>query len=229
MKIDTHVHSMGISKCSRVDYREIATNKLKAGYQGAVIMNHCQPWYYTEENYSEWKKQFIEEFNTAYEYGKSVGFVFIFGIEISISNPRWADFLFFGVTNDFILNAPDFCKLSQKEIYEYSQSHGVLMVQAHPFRPNFEPLDPAFMHGVEINCSTIDVQTRPMVEEFAKKHCLAITVGTDYHEPYEGDVGGIIVPDNVENSTQLCEFLKQSETLKVFVGEQIFTVNGFKK
>ena len=168
MKIDTHVHSLGISKCSRVTYQEIAQNKLKAGYKGAVLTNHCQPWYYTQENYKEWIEEFITEFKNAYEYGKEVGFTFFLGIEISINDPRWADFLYLGVTEEFLRNAPDMCKASQSEIFKYCEKYGVLMIQAHPFRPNFEPLNPKFMHGVEINCSLSDIHNRWMVEEFAK-------------------------------------------------------------
>ena len=229
MKIDTHVHSSGISKCSRVTFKEIVQNKMQAGYQGAILMNHCQPWYYEPEYYKEWIEAFIEEFNLAREYGKEVGFTFFLGIELSVSTPRWADFLLFGVTEQFLRETFDLCSLSQRQAYELCKKHGVLMVQAHPYRETFEPLDAQFMDGVEINCSRSDIHTRSKVEAFAKEHGLALTVGTDYHIPYPGDVGGLIIPDGITNSVELVNYLKNSEQLTLFIGDEIIQSKGFKK
>lgn len=220
MKIDTHVHSSGISKCSRISYEGITEEKLKAGYNGVVLMNHCQPWYYEPENFAEWIESFIAEFQNAYKYGKERGFTFFLGIEVSIKDPRWTDFLLFGVTEEFLRNAPDLCRINQQELYEYCQKYGVLMVQAHPQRETFEFLDPKYMDGVEVNCQPRDIFTRKTVEEFAKKHNLLITVGTDYHIPYDGDIGGIVIPDNIENSVELCNYLKQTNQIEAFIKDE---------
>ena len=229
MKIDTHVHSSGISKCSRVDYKQIVENKLKAGYNVAVLMNHCQPWYYKPEEFKEWINSFIAEFKQAYEYGKQRGFIFFLGIEVSVNIPRWADFLLFGVTEEFLLNAPDMCRVSQGEMYEYCKKYGVLMVQAHPQREKFEFLDFDYMDGVEVNISPSDIHTRKIIEMVAKKQGLAVTVGTDYHAPYEGDFGGLIIPDEITNSVELVNYLKNAKKLTAFIGEELITYKGFAK
>lgn len=229
MKIDTHVHSSGISKCSRVSYQEIAQRKKSQGYGGAILMNHCQPWYYDPKDLKEWINSFIEEFNNAYNYGKSVGFTFFLGIEVSISIPRWADFLLFGVSEEFLLNAPDMCRITQEELFDYCQKYGVLMVQAHPQRESFEFMDCRFMHGVEVNLSKRDIIKRSIVEEYAKEKDFGITVGSDYHEPYEGDFGGIIIPNEIQNSIQLVEYLNSTKEIKAFIGDEEIIYNGFKE
>lgn len=229
MKIDTHVHSSGISLCSKITYQKIVEEKLKKGVDGAVLMNHCQPWYYKPEEYKQWMEKFIEEFNNAYEYGKERGFTFFMGIEVSVNIPRWADFLIFGVTEDFLRNSPDLCKLNQEDLYKYCVKYGALMVQAHPYRPNFEPLDPKFMDGVEINMQLRDDGTRPLVEKFAQEHGLLITVGTDYHEPYVNDCAGIIIPNEIKDSVALCDYLKNSEKINAFIGDKEFTLQGYTK
>ncbi len=229
MKIDTHVHSSGISKCSRVTYEEIVKNKLSAGYNGAVLMNHCQPWYYEPYHLCVWMEDFIDEFKRAYNYGKEHGFTFFLGIEVSISIPRWADFLIFGVTEEFLRNAPDMCRISQTMLYEYCQKHGALMVQAHPLRPDFELLDANYMDGVELNMSGIDVNTHAQVEELARVHNLALTVGTDYHSADSKAVGGIVVPDDITNSVELCSYFKQSKQLQTFIGDEVTLRRGFAK
>ena len=229
MKIDAHVHSIGISKCSRVTYEQIVKNKQAVGYDGAVLMNHCQPWYYKSEELKDWIENFIQEFNRAYEYGKNLGFTYFLGIEVSVSVPMWTDFLIFGVTEEFLRNAPDMCRISQQELYEYCQKYGALMVQAHPKRMNFEFLDPAYMDGVEINISPRDINNRAIVEEFAKEHGIGVTVGSDYHEAYDGDFGGLIIPDDIENSVDLVNYMKNQKELTAFIADEVFKCRGFYK
>ena len=221
MKIDTHVHSMGISKCSRVTYKEIIDRKIAGGYGGVVLMNHCQPWYYDPEELSKWKEDFILEYENANEYAKQKNFKLMLGIEVSVSEPKWSDFLIFGITEEFIRLAPDLCRISQKELFEYCNKHGALMVQAHPFRMRHEPMDCNYMHGMEINTQPTDLHNRNMVIKHAKENGLFITVGTDYHDNTADNRSGIIVPDNIENSVQLAQYLKSTTHTEVFIHDMV--------
>lgn len=217
MKIDTHVHSMGISKCSRVTYKEIIDRKIAGGYAGAVLTNHCQPWYYEPENYKQWIEEFIAEYEGAYEYARSKGFKLMLGIEVSVNDPKWADFLIFGVTKEFLRSSPDLCRISQRELFEYCEQNNALMVQAHPFRMRHEPMDSSYMHGIEINTQPTDLHNRNLVVKQAKENGLFIIVGTDYHDNTADNRSGIIVPDNIETSVDLVNYLKKAEHTEVFV------------
>ena len=217
LKIDTHVHSNGISKCSRVTYQEIIDRKIAGGYGGAVLMNHCQHWYYEPENLDSWKEEFILEYERAYEYAKQKNFKLMFGIEVSVSEPRWADFLIFGVTKEFIRLAPDLCRISQKELFEYCENFGALLVQAHPFRLRHEPMDSAYMHGLEINTQPTDLHNKNLVIKQANENGLFIIAGTDYHDNTADNRSGIIVPDDIENSVDLAKYLKKTTYTEVFI------------
>jgi diguanylate cyclase (GGDEF)-like protein len=102
------------------------------------------------------------------------------------------------------------CRITQQELYEYCKQNGALMVQAHPLRPNFELMNVEYLDGVELNLSSRDFVTHSQVEELADKYSLPLTVGSDYHEPFDNDVGGIIIPDEITNSVELCNYLKQA-------------------
>ncbi len=208
---------MGISKCSRVAFNEIIDRKLAGGYGGAVLMNHCQPWYYEPEDYNKWKEEFILEYQSAYEYAKQKNFKLMLGIEVSVSQPKWADFLIFGVTKGFIRSSPDLCRISQKELFEYCERYGALMVQAHPFRLRHEPMDCSYMHGIEINTQPTDLHNKNLVIKLAKEKGLFITVGTDYHDNTADNRSGIVVPDYIENSVDLAEYLKKATYTEVFI------------
>ncbi|MBQ7408025.1 MAG: hypothetical protein IJW13_01960 [Clostridia bacterium] len=227
MKIDPHVHSSGISKCSRVSYEQIVSLKKQAGYDGAVLVNHCQPWYFTDEEYQGWMRSFIEEFKNAYEYGKNNGFLYFLGIEVSIENPHYADFLLYGVTEECLLAAPNLCKLNQKQLYEFCCEWNITLVQAHPLREGHVFLDPRFMHGVEINLRPGDLEMRDQVEKLAREHGLLITVGSDYHTAKAKEIGGLIIPNSVKTAKQLSEYLQNTNSIEYFIENEIFIFNKF--
>lgn len=222
LKIDVHIHSLGISKCSQVTFEQLIDRKIQGGYQGAMLTNHCQPWYYEHENFSRWIEEFISEFNCAKNYADSKNFKLFLGIEVSVSQPIWADFLIFGVTENFLRSAPDLCRINQQELFEYCKKNNALMVQAHPFRLRHEPMDPAFMHGVEINTQPTDIHNKNMVLKFANQNNLMVIVGTDTHTNSADNNSGLIVPDDIENSVELCNYLKGSDKIHCQIRNEIF-------
>ena len=86
-----------------------------------------------------------------------------------------------------------------------------------------------YLDGVELNLSHSDINTHSQVEELAEKYSLPITVGSDYHEPTPHDVGGLIIPDEITNSVELCRYLKESKQITTFIGEKITVRRGFAK
>lgn len=221
MKIDPHVHTKGISLCSRVNFRDMINEKKTAGYDAVILTNHCQPWYYEKQNRIFWLQEFFKEYEQARNYGKSCDFKVFLGIEVSISDPHWSDFLLYGTSENFFYSQKSFFDMNQKELFDYCNLHGVLMVQAHPFRDGHSPCDPQFMHGVEINLRPQDYAKREAVEEFALKNDLFITSGSDYHSVVQDEFGGMIVPDSVCDSLQFANHIKNSGETVVFYNDSL--------
>ena len=218
LKIDAHVHSQGVSRCSRATCEQIIDEKIKLGYDGVILTNHCQAWYYTEDKHSEFIEQLIAEFQQGKLYADKKNFRFYLGIEVSLSEPHSADWLLYGVTEEFLRKSPCLYKLTQKELFEYCQRWGVVMVQAHPYRQ--APCEPKYMHGVEINCHPKDLDKVPLVEDFAMKNNLLVTCGTDYHGAGQTFHGGIYVPEDCETAADIAKWLRESGKVKVFFGEE---------
>ena len=221
MKIDPHVHTKGISLCSRVNYRDAIDEKKRAGYDALVLTNHCQPWYYQEHERLDWVQKFLTEYNQAKNYGRAQGLKVFLGVEVSVSVPHWCDFLLYGVNEDFFYSSRSLFDLSQSQLFEYCNLNGVVMVQAHPFREGHSPADPEFMHGVEINLRPLDFLKREMVEEFAKKHNLLITCGSDYHSVLQDEFGGMIIPDSITDSFEMAKFLLESNETTLFFENKV--------
>ncbi len=210
-KIDPHVHSKGISRCSQVTCEEIIDAKMELGYEGAILTNHCQEWYYPQEEHKNFVERVLEDFHRGKAYADEKGFRFYLGLEVSLGDPHYADWLLYGVTEDFLRASPCFYTLTQKELFELCEEWGIVLVQAHPYRQS--PCDPKYMHGVEINCTDGDLDKIPQVEEFAKEHDLLITCGTDYHHFGHEGLCGILTKEPITDSYQLAEILKKKDYL----------------
>lgn len=218
LKIDPHVHSKGISGCSRVSCEEIVDEKMKLGYDGVVLTNHCQSWYYKTEEHTSFMKKMIAEFRRGKAYADQMGFRFYLGIEVSLNEPHYADWLLYGVTEEFLLRSPCLYALTQKQLFEYCKEWGVVMIQAHPYRQS--PCEPKYMHGVEINCSDEDLNKVSLVEKIAKENDLLVLCGTDYHFTERTFRGGIYVPESCQTAVDFAQWLREEGRVKVFFEER---------
>jgi hypothetical protein len=105
----------------------------------------------------------------------------------------------------------------EKEMYELCEKWGIVLVQAHPYRQS--PCNPQYMHGVEINCNSADLDKAPLVEELAKTHDLLITCGTDDHSLQNEYRGGIFVPASCHTSADVAKYFRVQKEVKIFQEE----------
>ena len=218
IRIDPHVHSKGISGCSHVSCEEIIDEKMNLGYDGVILTNHCQSWYYPQEEHASFMEKVIAEYKAGKAYADKKGFRFYLGIEVTLRQPHYADWLLIGVTEEFLRESPCLYTLTQKELFDYCENWGVVMIQAHPYRQS--PCDPAYMHGIEINCSKSDLDKVSLVEEFAAQHKLLVTCGTDYHFIENKFKGGIYIPEACKTSVDIAKHIREIGKTRVFFGDR---------
>lgn len=230
LKIDMHVHTNGISFCARANAQTVIDNKISAGYDGMVLTNHCQPWYFPASDQETFMKKVINEYNEAKSYGAERDFRVFLGLEVTLNNPFYSDWLLYGATEEFLLQSPCLYKLSQEELYALCEKHGVVLVQAHPYRSNtgycedMRPGAPQYLHGVEINCSTGDLEKADKVLDFAKRERKLVTCGTDYHG-LNKFCGGTFLPQSVQSGKELASYLKSAKNIRLFLGEEELEVS----
>ena len=212
MLIDPHVHSNEISRCSHVSIETLIDTKIALGYGGAVLTNHCQQWYYDEKDHRENMQKHIDVFHQGKEYADKKGFLLMLGIEVTITDPGYSDWLLYGVDEEFLLSSPCLYKFSQRELYEYCRNRGVLMIQAHPYRgETHRPMDPEFMDGVEINCQPGDLPKKDQVIDFAVSNNLLLTCGVDFHGVSTTIRAGMEVPNDMLTSADFAAYLKSGK------------------
>ena len=225
MKIDTHTHSMGISLCSRISYERLIDSKKSLGYDGAILTNHCQSHYYAPEMQDQWLECFIKEYNSAAEYAAKRNFKLFFGMEVTLSSPKFADYLLFGLTES-VLRSVKCCmyNMTQKQLFSFCEDNGMLLIQAHPLRHSDCPSDPAFLHGLEINCQPNDLIFAEKIVKFAEDAGLFVTCGTDYHHDSMTFRGGMIFDDKAETSPDLAAEMRKRRETTLFLEDKTLRI-----
>jgi hypothetical protein len=227
IKIDTHIHSNGVSFCSQVSSEQIIDEKLRLGIDGIILTNHCQSHYYPPEKHDEYIEKVIAEFNRAKEYGEKKNFLVMLGLEVSIFEPSYNDWLLYGVTEEFLRSSPCFYQLNQRSLFELCEKNGILLVQAHPFRNSGWGVN-ELMHGAEVNCSPGDLPLKDEVIEIACARNLTVTCGTDYHSSDRPNCG-MVVPDFIKTSVDFANYLKTTDYTELFFeNETVLVPNGRK-
>lgn len=210
MLVDAHIHTSGISTCSRVSPEELAKVCHEDQLDAIVLTNHCKSYYIDGTTYRDWCKKYVEEYQKTKEACAAFGIKVIFGLEVTPEYPGDSDFLYYGLTEDAFLHSPQLFDLKQKELFEFAVANNALLYNAHPYRGGTVPQDPNYLHGVEINCHPLyGTNERYRVTAFAKEHNLKLSCGSDFHgDTYKAHCG-MIVPDTITDTVSFAEFLRQ--------------------
>lgn len=210
MLVDAHIHTSGISLCSKMSPDDLVEVCVKDKVDAIVLTNHCKKEQ-IKIPYREWVKRYIEE----YEYTKSVGIVkglkVFFGIEVTLDAMPKNDFMIFGLKKEEFLLSPALHSLSLSELSEYVHMHDALLYHAHPFR-NTSPVDASYIDGTEINCHPLyRTCAETAVRAFADKYKLRLSCGSDFHGDTRKPHCGMILPRSISCTDQFVEYIKKHQ------------------
>ena len=206
---DAHIHTAGISLCSRVPAEKLIDICAHEGLGGIVLTNHYKSAH-VREDFSDWRKRYVEEYEITREFGARKGIKVFFGVEVTLDEQTQNDFVLFGLREQDILEAEPLFRLSLPELSAFAKEKGALLYHAHPYRRT-EPADAAFLDGVEINCHPIyRTCAEQRVREYADRFGLGITCGSDYHGDTYKPHCGVWIPDTVEDGLQFAAYLREN-------------------
>lgn len=216
--IDPHIHSSGISRCSRRSPAAVIAQLIADGTDGIVLTNHCDPHYTEEIGYKAWCRLYVDEFLLTKELGEKYGKKVFFGAEINTSTVKNVHYLIYGITPELFLDSPELYHLPQKELFEWCCANNLTLFQAHPYRNGTVPQDAGYLHGVEINCHPIYRTTEEArVREFAAEHDLFLSCGSDFHGDTYKPKCGIYLPRDIETESELGLFMRTTQPeLEIF-------------
>ena len=209
---DMHVHTRGISKCSRLSREELCQALKEDGSDGMVLTNHYAP-HHVDRPFETWLEKYEQEYELTKEEAKQWGLKTLFGIEVTLGGRGVQDFLLYGVKPSCLYESDGpLWEYSLKELYEFAHEKGGVFIHAHPFRNGSTPADYRYLDGVEINCHPLyGTNCREEVSAYAKEHGLIMTCGSDYHGDVYKAHCGVWLPDDLETEEQLGAYLRRGQ------------------
>ena len=184
-RYETHLHTYPVSRCAKRTVRENLEFYKSLGYDGIFITNHFLDGNINIE-YDRPYEEKIDFYCSDYEEGlrlsAEIGIKVFFGVEMSY---KGTDFLVYGLDKGWYLAHPEIMDMKRSELLAYLQSHGALVIQAHPYREanyiDHIRLFPRQVHGIEIlNASRPDFENN-MAAYYAEYYGLIPFAGSDNH------------------------------------------------
>ena len=219
---DTHVHTRETSLCAAVPAVQLVRMYKTAGYDGIVITDHYHRQFFEPLKGLPWEEQadrFLRGYRAAREEGERVGLTVLPGMEIRFPEND-NDYLVFGLDEDYIQKHPMLFLLGLTRFREAVQEAGLVIVQAHPYRPGCTPADPMLLDAVEVyNGNPRHDSHNDLARAFAEQHRLPVTSGSDFHQQEDLARGGIQLPQMPASPGELAAMLKNGR-----VAETIQTV-----
>lgn len=227
-KTELHAHTSPCSACSEIPPEEVVKNYAELGYTSVVISNHfneIMPLYGDKEkSIPAYLDDYKRALNCADKYGINV----ILGCEIKF-NDSFNDYLLFGIEEDLLYDAYDYFDKGIETFSKWFRREGRLLIQAHPFRNAMTQAEPELLDGIEVfNFHPHHNSRCSVAAQYAKKHNMIVTCGTDFHHPgHQGQVA-LLTKTPLTNSMEVAKVLKSRDYL-FMTGDSIILPYGAQK
>ena len=200
---DMHVHTAGISRCSRVPAKELVRRCKLTGADGIVLTNHFAKSHVKGEAF-DWRHAYEAEYHLTKQEGEAIGLRVLFGIEVTPETEGGKDYLIYGVDPSFLYQEKMLYEYTLPELSELVHGAGALLFHAHPYRGSSTPSDPTLIDGVEINCHPIYLDNKKTeVGDYASRYGLHLSCGSDYHGDVYKAPCGVYFPESVTNEADM--------------------------
>ncbi|MDR0883100.1 MAG: PHP domain-containing protein [Oscillospiraceae bacterium] len=220
---DLHVHTAQGSECAELGGAGLVEKYRALGYDGFVVTDHMKSGDRVWKGLAPWRKK-ADQWLAGYHAARAAAgddFTVLLGLEIRFLENH-NDYLLFGVTEDFVRQTPDLHRFpSLRAFRPVAEAHGLLIVQAHPFRVGMTVMPHGLLDGMEIHNGGFHVNQDGIAAQWAADYDLIPTAGSDYHgydrphrhkpgmdpsEPYK--FRGIRTQTRPQSSQQLAEILR---------------------
>lgn len=214
-KFELHIHTLENDKCAMESGQSIVRLYKEAGYDGVVITDHYFKtffdWFSEEFDLNDHHSiidRWLKGYRTARAEGEAMGMTVLLGAEVRFDGPNINDYLVYGLTEEFLYNAPLLNRLKNLEELLAILPPEALIVQAHPFRDNMTVQSPEKLFGIEVYNGGTKPIRNALARTFAEHYGKAMTSGSDFHSKHALARGGIITEQRIETMTDLLQTLK---------------------
>jgi histidinol phosphatase-like PHP family hydrolase len=212
-KIETHLHTVYSSRCGHLDAETIVDRYLEKGYNGIIVTDHfnritCEFLNADDTRPDHAAQLFLQGYQRLREEGLRKGMQIYKGAEFRFDGSD-NDYLVIGYPDELLYDPDRIFREGLPAFSRRCREAGALLIQAHPYRGNCTPADPQYLDGVEVlNRNPNWDNHNDWALEFAHKHGLIQTSGSDCHKTYQIGNGGILTETLPESDAELMALLR---------------------
>ena len=210
---EMHYHTGEVSPCGNVPAAEGIRAYGEKGYAGVVVTDHFFRDYFASLSDSlSWPEKidrYLGGYRLARKAGEECGVRVLLGMELRFLHSS-NDYLVYGMTEDLFKATEAPYEWTEEVFSRFAREHGLLFVQAHPFRPGLTRCDPSLLDGVEIyNGNRRHNSHNADAAAFARKNGLLELAGADFHEWEDLQLAGAEFEEMPEDSAALVRLLRR--------------------
>lgn len=215
---DTHIHTSESSSCGRFTAAEVVERYKSLGYDGIIVTDHMNRHNLKKlgDTYAEQLERFLDGYHAAKALADEK-FRVILGMEIRfLENDN--DYLVYGFDEEFLKTREFSSFESIEEFKPFAEENGLIVIQAHPFRPGMTVTEAEFVDGVEVyNGHASHNSSNDIAYRWAKKYSLRMLSGSDFHWNIAMEPGGVYFEECPENSFDVARLIRDNKyELKIY-------------
>ena len=218
-KTEAHVHTKEVSKCGQVAAADAIKIYAEAGFDTVFIADHINGASFGAWAELSWEEK-VDRHMTGYEAAKragdELGVTVLYCAEIVFKAPGGFlnDYLIYGFDRDFLIGLEEYYGTSIERFYPYAKEHGVLVIQAHPYRTNSCCPTPDSVDGVEVyNAHPRHINNNHRAQALAKQRGLLKTVGSDFHAPEDAARAYILTEQPIRSVEDYIAVIKEGRAI----------------
>lgn len=199
-KYETHLHTCETSPCGKVPAEQAVRIYHRAGYAGIAITDHYYRGFFEKRRFTGWSKKvdlFLEGYKKARQEGQKLGLDIFLGMEIRFDE-NVNDYLIYGIDEDFLKRHKALYALTLQEFRNLTYDKGIVVFQAHPFRPYMTSAPLSLIDGVETwNGNPRHDSSNHLARQYAVENGLKMLSGSDFHQVQDAARGGITTEEKI--------------------------------
>ena len=210
-KIETHLHTSEVSRCGQIRAHDMVKRYREAGYSTLFVTDHFQPNTLDTLGDIPWEEKtsiFLSGYYRAKAAGDELGITVLPGAELTFpASPN--HYLVYGITKAFLDAYPQLHKKSVEEFFAITRSHGLLVVQAHPYRDESCCPTPEYADAFEVyNSNPRHNDYNYKAAACAGAHGLPGTAGSDAHRAEDVALSGVLSPYPIQSPEDYARLIK---------------------
>ena len=212
-KTELHLHTSPVSGCSEVSPELAVETYANLGYRSIVVCNHFYRDMYSRDDKKRCIDSYLTDYDIAVKAGVKYGINVILGCEIRFTENA-NEYLLFGIDKEFLEFAYESLEQGIEKFSEQFRRKGRLLIQAHPFRDGMTEVHSRYLDGIEsFNMHPNHNSRVALAAQYAKKHNLIETVGTDFHHLGHAGMAALLTRTEIKTSCDLVNVLESRDYL----------------